>query len=86
MPQVDYEEGWTKAIPWDLTHYNAEELEDLPTLAQGQADDLKFDDGEWRVWLCRCDTYDGMPYNDMITVEGYDPADGKWKTAATYPG
>lgn len=50
-----------------------EDLEAMPTLAQGQADDLKIDNGDGeRVWLCRCDIDDGMPWNNMVTVERYD--------------
>jgi len=54
------------AVPLD-------ELEDMPTLAKGQNDDLKIDnhDGE-RVWLCRSDAADGMPWDNMVTVERYD--------------
>lgn len=49
------------------------ELEDMPTLSQGQNDDLKIDnfDGE-RVWLCRSSMADGMPWDHMVTVEHYD--------------
>lgn len=57
--------------------YTPEELEELPTLAVGQADDLKVDDGETRVWLCRCgpdDGYFGPPvaYERLIA--------GRWET------
>jgi hypothetical protein len=64
--------------------YTAEELADRPTLAQGQADDLKLDDGETRVWLCRCGIEDGMPYNNAITVERLE--DGRWIQVEQYPG
>jgi hypothetical protein len=78
---------WPYAVPRELLEYTAEELEELPVLSQGQADDLHVEtpDG-WRVWLCRCGVDDGMLYEDMVTVEGYDPKDHRWKTAATYPG
>lgn len=39
--------------------YTSEELAGLPTLAIGQADDLKVDDGENRWWLARCESGDG---------------------------
>ncbi len=35
------------------------ELAQLPTLAQGQAADLKIDTGTMRVWLSRCGPEDG---------------------------
>lgn len=64
--------------------YTAEELRDLPTLAQGQTDNLKIDTGTERVWLCRCGFEDGMPYDDMITIERLQ--DGRWVTVEEYPG
>lgn len=61
----------------------AAELEDLPRLAQGQADDLKVDDGDgWRVWLCRCGVEDGMPFDNQVTVERL--IDGRWITVAVW--
>ena len=62
----------------------ADELRDLPTLSTGQADNLKIDNGETRVWLCRCGVEDGMPYNDAITVENL--IDGRWVKVDQYPG
>jgi hypothetical protein len=64
--------------------YTTTELEILPTLAQGQTDNLKVDDGETRVWLCRCGVADGMPYENQITEERL--TDGRWVTVAEYPG
>ena len=58
--------------------YSLAELESLPTLAVGQADNLKLDDGETRVWLCRCGVADGMPYDHQVTVERL--IDGRWTT------
>ena len=49
--------------------YTLAELEDLPTLAQGQADDLKVDTGTQRVWLNRCGVEDGEPYINKVTIE-----------------
>lgn len=87
---VEFEGDWEQHIPSALLEYTAEELEGWETLSQGQADDLKvaeFIDGfSWRVWLCRCGVEDGMPYDDMVTVEVLDPRDHKWKDAARYPG
>jgi hypothetical protein len=39
--------------------YDPADLEDLPTLATGQAADLKIDTGTVRVWLSRCGPKDG---------------------------
>jgi len=50
-------------------YWNREELKKLPTLAQGQADDLKIDTGNLRVWLSRVD--------DTISIEQL--VDGKWE-------
>ena len=36
-------------------NFNKKELEKLPTLCQGQADDLKIDNGKIRVWISRVD-------------------------------
>jgi CDGSH-type Zn-finger protein len=67
-----------------MRHYTAEELADMPTLAVGQADDLKIENHHRRVWLCRCGVADGMPYDDMVTVEAY--IDGRWVEIDRYPG
>lgn len=64
--------------------YTARYLRSLPTLSTGQADDLKIDDGEHRVWLSRCTVADGEPYDDKVTVETLER--GKWSTAYTYNG
>lgn len=47
----------------------AAELDKLPTLCQGQAADLKFDDGTYRYWLHRTGIEDGEPYENTISVE-----------------
>jgi len=36
-------------------NFNKEELEKLPTISQGQADDLKIETDTLRVWLSRVD-------------------------------
>jgi len=38
-----------------MNTYEASDIEHLPTLCQGQADDLKIDTGKLRVWLSRVD-------------------------------
>lgn len=72
-----------------LKRYTANELRDLPTLATGQADNLKLEftdpyHGEVRVWLSRCGVEDGMPYDDIITIENL--AEGRWVQVDQYPG
>jgi hypothetical protein len=67
-----------------MTRYTAAELRDLPTLSQGQADDLKVQDGKIRVWLSRMTVEDGMPYDDQITIEQL--VNGRWITIEEYPG
>lgn len=64
--------------------YTAAEIVDLPTLSVGQVDNLKIDTGTKRVWLCRSGIEDGMPHDNLITVEHL--IDGKWTTVAEYPG
>lgn len=46
-----------------------DELQSLPTLCVGQADDLKWEDGQTRVWLSRCGVEDGEPFDNAVTVE-----------------
>ena len=66
--------------------YTAKALTKLPTLSQGQTCDLKIDTGTTRVWLSRCDTLSGMPYDNQVTVELFLPGDSKWRTVDTYSG
>ena len=68
--------------PWK--RYTADELRELPTLCTGQASNLKIDDGETRVWLCRCGIEDGMPFDDMISIERL--INGRWHRGEEYPG
>lgn len=62
--------------------YKLSELEKLPTLSKGQADDLKIDTGNTRVWLSRLTVEDGMPYNNQVTVEV--KKNGHWITSQTH--
>lgn len=64
---------------------HADDLADKPTLAQGQADDLKIDTGETRYWLCRCAVEDGMPVERQVTVERLSNQ-GRWVTVLEYDG
>ena len=65
------------------TNYTLKELEGLKTIMQGQADDLKIEDGNIRVWLSRMTIGDGMPYNNQVTVEKLDK-NGSWNTIEEY--
>ncbi len=65
-----------------MRHYTLEELEGMDTLATGQADDLKVDTGQYRVWLSRCTVDDGEPYDNKVSVE--ELIDGRWITVEYY--
>lgn len=62
--------------------YNLQELECLPTLSTGQADDLKIDEGNTRVWLSRMTVEDGMEYNNQVSIEKLQ--NGRWNVVETY--
>ena len=62
--------------------YTLKELKSLPTLSVGQAEDLKLETANIRVWLSRCKKEDGEPRNNKITVEQY--LNGRWVTARAY--
>lgn len=65
--------------------FSAAELREMPTLAIGQVDDLKFDDGQGvRFWLSRLGVEDGEPYSDKVSIE--ELIEGKWVTTAEYAG
>jgi len=64
--------------------YSLEELESLPTLTVGQADDLKISTEHIRVWLSRCTIDDGEPYDNKVTVEMFNSANGTWQTLNIY--
>jgi len=51
-------------------------LSQLPTLAQGQADDLKLETPQFRLWLSRMTTEDGATEDNAVTIEYY--VDGQW--------
>jgi len=53
--------------------YTLAELEAMPTLTVGQADDLKIETETRRVWLSRLGVADGMPYANQVTEEYRDP-------------
>lgn len=62
--------------------YTLKELKKLPTLSIGQAEDLKIERGNTRVWLSRCKKEDGEPYTHKVTVERY--INGRWVTLKRY--
>jgi hypothetical protein len=62
-----------------LPTYDVAQLEEMPTLCVSQADNLKIDTGDERVWLCRCTRDDGMCCDAHVTVERLH--DGRWATA-----
>jgi hypothetical protein len=62
--------------------YSLDELEAMETLAVGQADDLKVDLGEVRIWLSRCGIEDGEPCNNKVTIEEYDGQ--RWNEVGWY--
>ena len=67
--------------------YTAKELEKMPTISEGQADDLKVEKkSKYRIWLSRMTIEDGMPYNNQVTEEKFDSKSGSWKTVREYRG
>lgn len=64
--------------------YSLEELEEMETISIGQADNLKVETEDTRIWLCRCGIDDGMPYDNQVTVEKLDKNDYIWKEIETY--
>lgn len=62
--------------------YTLKELKALPTLSTGQADSLKIETANTRVWLSRCTVEDGEPYDNKVTVEKLRK--GRWETAEEY--
>ena len=54
-----------------LCKYTVEELDKMPTLHCGQADDLKIETNTMRVWLCRV--------TDNITIEMFDEESALWR-------
>lgn len=65
-----------------LTDFSLSYLESLPDLSTGQADSLKIERPSVRVWLSRCGTEDGMPFDHAVMVERIE--DGRWRVSRTY--
>lgn len=61
-------------------------LEDQPTLATGQADDLKVEvvfgenaeHASVRIWLARTGVADGESINNNVSIEVFDRNNGVW--------
>jgi hypothetical protein len=66
------------------TRERASDLEQMPTLAIGQTDDLKIDRNGLRVWLARTGPEDGEMYRRRITVERLIA--GRWEEVDEYEG
>jgi hypothetical protein len=83
-PVVPEKEAKSSLPPEELKSFTADELREMPTLAQGQSDNLKYDDGEYRVWLARTGVADGEPYDNRISIE--ENQDGRWVKIEDYQG
>ena len=66
----------------DIPRYTLAYLENLPTICEGQTDDLKVESDRVRIWLSRCGVEDGEPFNNAVTVECL--IDGQWADIARY--
>lgn len=64
--------------------YTLEELEDMETISEGQADDLKIHDGDYKIYLGRCGIADGEPFNNPVTVERYSHDTNRWEDIYRY--
>jgi hypothetical protein len=62
----------------------ADMLDTLPTLATGQAHNLKVDTGERRVWLARTGLDDGEPFARTVYIE--ELTDGRWLDVGYFDG
>ena len=60
------------------------ELEAMPRLAQGQVEDLRYDDGKVRFWTSRLRLEDGARFEHEVTVEAL--RDGRWIQVSSYDG
>ena len=67
-----------------MRKYTLRELEQLETISQGQTDNLKIKTEDTKVWLSRMTVEDGMPYNNMVTIEKLKK-DGRWEIIEEYP-
>lgn len=56
-------------VPDEYIDLSLSDLEGMETIIEGYADDLKIDDGRFKVWLARVGVDDGMPYDNAVTIE-----------------
>jgi hypothetical protein len=66
-----------------MKKFTLRELQAMETISQGQTDNLKIKTENTKVWLSRMTIEDGMPYDNMVTVEKL--IDGRWETVEEYP-
>lgn len=62
--------------------YTLAELEAMPTVCVGQADDLKVETEDTRVWLSCCGIEDGEPFDNKVTIE--ELVNGQWVEVEHY--
>jgi len=67
-----------------MRKYTLRELQAMETISQGHTDNLKIKTENTKVWLSRMTVEDGMPYNNMVTIEKLTN-DGRWETVEEYP-
>lgn len=82
MRKVFYPEYLQYVETEGYADYTLDELEEMPTIAEGQTADLKVETEDERVWLERTGIMDGEWCNDMVTVEFL--LNGKWCTILEY--
>jgi len=64
--------------------YTTDQLLAMTTITSSHDADLKFDDGNMRVWLSRLHKEDGEPYNNTIYIE--HNVNGIWQISSCYDG
>jgi hypothetical protein len=67
-----------------MRKYTLRELQAMETISQGHTDNLKIKTENTKVWLSRMTVEDGMPYNNMVTIEKLTN-DGRWEVIEEYP-
>lgn len=72
---------WQNAFE-NRPRYTLDEIEDMPTIHQGQFDNLKYQDANTKIWLSRLTVEDGQPYNNQVTIERLQ--NGCWVEAESY--
>ena len=66
-----------------MKKFTLKELQQLETITQGHTDNLKIKTENTKVWLSRMTVEDGMPYDNMVTVEKL--INGRWEVMEEYP-